>query len=93
MDNLQKLDVRSDFAFFHPSKVTTFYDRDIGNLISCKVFYDGNRISGTDLYIQKITVQRTTKIVMDQNELLIKWADKELIKGFYLNDFIDVGDK
>ena len=75
--------MRSDFAFFHPSKVTTFYDRDIGNLISCKVFYDGNRISGTDLYIQKITVQRTTKIVMDQNELLIKWADKELIKGFF----------
>ena len=31
---------------------------------------------------------------MDQNELLIKWADKELIKGFFnLNDFIDVGDK
>ena len=45
------------------------------------MFYDGNRIAGTDLYIQKIIVQRTTKIVMDQNELLIKWADKELIKG------------
>ena len=34
-----------------------FYDRDVGNILSCKLFYE-TTAAGTDLYVEKIAVQR-----------------------------------
>ena len=34
-----------------------FYDRDVGDILSCKLFYE-TTAAGTDLYVEKIAVQR-----------------------------------
>ena len=34
-----------------------FYDRNIGDILSCKLFYE-TETAGTDLYVEKIAVQR-----------------------------------
>ena len=53
-------------------------------MFSCKLF---NRTSsaGTDLFIKKISVQRSKDIIMDVNELRIKWNGRQL---FEINDWI-----
>lgn len=75
-----------------------FYDRDVGDILSCKLFYETTQ-AGTDLYVEKIAVQRyiycflTTKLtdlrsqkmVKDLSEITLKWGKRQLFK---INEWI-----
>ena len=76
-----------------------FYDRDVGDILSCKLFYE-TTTAGTDLYVEKIAVQRyicyfltmkltdflrSQKMVKDLSEITLKWGKRQLFK---INEWI-----